>query len=377
MKAILIDDENLALTTLEHQLTGITDLQIVGKFTDPFLGKAAVAKGDIDLVFLDIHIPEINGIELAERLLECKPELNIIFVTAYDDFAIRAFELNALDYVLKPVRKERLLKTVQRIKQRINDTTDPTLQNTEVLKMTMFQQVLISNGRQPKMKLPWRTKKVQQLFLYLVHRRGQNVSKSEIIDLLWQEFDPKKAYAQLYTAVYHIRKTLEPIGRHFIIINTSEGYLLTLEDTILDVDEFDSFIQSGLSLSTDTIGAYEQAISLFKGDYLQNLDYVWAESERQRQALFWVDTSLRMVNWYRSNSDFGKAIELGMNICNRYPMVEEAYLSLMKSFDEIGNNPAVHYHYYRLKEVLTEELCLEPSPSITEWFTNWKKKNKE
>ena len=72
----------------------------------------------MDIVFLDIQIPEINGIELAEQLLEMKPKLSIVFVTAYDNFAIKAFELNALDYILKmPVRKERLLNTVERIKQ--------------------------------------------------------------------------------------------------------------------------------------------------------------------------------------------------------------------------------------------------------------------
>ena len=89
----------------------------------------------MDIVFLDIQIPEINGIELAEQLLEMKPKLSIVFVTAFDNFAIKAFELNALDYILKPVRKERLLNTVERIKQKF---PDQILGNSELLHIFMF-----------------------------------------------------------------------------------------------------------------------------------------------------------------------------------------------------------------------------------------------
>ena len=121
MKAILIDDEPLALDYLEHQLRDTQDLQIVGKYTDPATGKQAVEQTDaVDVVFLDIHIPEINGLELAEQLLERRPELHVVFVTAYDEYAIQAFELNASDYVLKPVRKERLHKTIERIRSRVD-----------------------------------------------------------------------------------------------------------------------------------------------------------------------------------------------------------------------------------------------------------------
>ncbi|EST52226.1 hypothetical protein T458_26950 [Brevibacillus panacihumi W25] len=82
MKAILIDDEQLALNYLEHQLVHIADVEIIGKFTDPMVGKRAIEKNEIDIVFLDIQIPKLNGIELAEQLLEMKPQLQIVFVTA-------------------------------------------------------------------------------------------------------------------------------------------------------------------------------------------------------------------------------------------------------------------------------------------------------
>lgn len=376
MKAILIDDEQLALNYLEHQLVHVADVEIIGKFTDPIVGKRAIEKNEIDIVFLDIHIPKLNGIELAEQLLEVKPQLQIVFVTAYERYAIKAFELNALDYVLKPVGKIRLRTTMKRIQSRLEEHAALSLQKSEKLHMSLFQQVTIVDGGQ-EIPLRWRTAKVQQLFLYLVQHRGSVVNKTAIIELLWPELEPEKAYHQLYTAIYHIRKTLAPFVKYFRITNTSEGYLLKLEQIILDVDQFEQFFRSDVVLSAETIGEYEQAIALCKGDYLQEHNYVWAESERQRLQLQWVQTALKMVDWYYANEEWDKAMTLGLDICQRYPLEEEAYFYLMKIFADMGRHTSVHSQYDQLKNVLQTELQEHPNPTITEWYQQWQQKNKE
>lgn len=376
MKAILIDDEELALNYLEHQLLNIGDFQIVGKFTDPMIGKREIEKNEIDIVFLDIQTPKLNGIELAEQLLEVKPQLQIVFVTAYERYAIKAFELNALDYVLKPVGKQRLQNTMKRIQSMMEEHTPFSLQKSENLQMSLFQQVTIVDGGQ-EILLRWRTAKVQQLFLYLVQHRGTVVNKTAIIELLWPELEPEKAYHQLYTAIYHIRKTLAPFSKHFQISNTSEGYKVRLEQTILDVDQFELFVRSDLSLSAETIGEYEQAIALYKGDYLQEHNYIWAESERQRLQLQWVQTAVKVVDWYYANDEWDKAIMLCLDICHRYPLEEEAYFFLMKIFADMGRHSSVHKQYDQLTSVLWNELQEQPNPAITEWYRLWKQKNKE
>ncbi|WNC14802.1 response regulator [Brevibacillus brevis] len=377
MRAILIDDEELALNYLEHQLLTIGNIHVIGKFTDPAMGKQAVEKNDVDIVFLDIQIPKLNGIELAEQLLQMKPHLHIVFVTAYERYAIKAFELNALDYVLKPVGKQRLRNTVQRIQSRTDEHAAFPFPKTEKLQMNLFQQVTILAEEQQIIPLRWRTAKVQQLFLYLVQHRGTAVNKTAIIELLWPELEPDNALHQLYTAVYYIRKTLAPFGECFQISNTSEGYLLKLEQISLDVDKFEQFYRSGLLLSAETIGEYEAAIGLCKGDYLQEHNYVWAESERQRLQLQWVQTALKMVDWYYTNDKWDKAMTLCLDICHRYPLEEEAYFYLMKVYDVMGRHSLVHKQYDQLKKVLQKELQVQPNPSITEWFDLWKQKNKE
>src|SRR5690606_6020922 len=111
MNVILIDDEELALNYLEYRLKELPGIRILGKYKDAHAGKAHAVSEEVDAVFLDIHMSQLNGLELAEQILESKPSSNVIFVTAHSDYAIQAFELHAFDYILKPVGKERLAKT--------------------------------------------------------------------------------------------------------------------------------------------------------------------------------------------------------------------------------------------------------------------------
>src|SRR5690606_379077 len=91
------------------------DVFICGIFQDPRQAIVAAESVQFDVAFVDIEMPGYNGLETAERLLALQPELQIVFVTAYDQYAIDAFELQAIDYVLKPVQPKRLEKTLQRL----------------------------------------------------------------------------------------------------------------------------------------------------------------------------------------------------------------------------------------------------------------------
>ncbi|WP_019535749.1 response regulator [Paenibacillus ginsengihumi] len=376
MKVILIDDEHLALSYLEHQLLKIADVEIVGKFVNPFEGKDAIIQRDVDVVFLDINLPEISGIELAELLLESKPYLNIVFVTAYDDYAVQAFELNALDYVLKPVGIERLSKTIRRIQERTGSVPSGSA-NVRPLKLNMFQHFSMETDDLLWTPMRWRTSRAQELFLYFLQHRGQHVRKTALIDLLWPEYEPNKSFSQLYTAVYHIRKTLEPYAPHFKLMNMTDGYMLVLKNVTLDVEVWESFVQSGLPVTAETIQEYEKIMAIYTGEYLQEFDYWWAESERHRLKLLWLRISFQMAEWYLASNDQEKAIEKYLDICFRHPQAEEAHFALMKLYASTNNHLSVHRQYRLLTTILNEELNEQPSPYITDWYRKWNQDNKE
>jgi two-component system LytT family response regulator len=117
IRTLIVDDESLARERIASLLKKENDIEIVGECSD---GEEALKVIDTlkpDLVFLDIQMPMMTGVEVIKNLSEHLPE--VIFVTAYDEYAVEAFEMNALDYLLKPFDQERFSKTLARARQRI------------------------------------------------------------------------------------------------------------------------------------------------------------------------------------------------------------------------------------------------------------------
>jgi two-component system, LytTR family, response regulator len=111
MKAIIIDDEPLARSIVKEYLQSFPQIELVQECNDGFEGLKAIQVHRPDLIFLDIQMPKINGFEMLE-LMDSSPA--VIFTTAYDEYAIKAFESHAVDYLLKPFSKERFHKAIQK-----------------------------------------------------------------------------------------------------------------------------------------------------------------------------------------------------------------------------------------------------------------------
>lgn len=116
IRAIIIDDESLARELVRTYLEKYSDIEIIGEYSDGFQGLKAINELSPDLIFLDVQMPKLTGFEMLELL--DKP-CNIVFTTAYNEYALKAFEHNAIDYLLKPFSNERFADAVGKVKSRI------------------------------------------------------------------------------------------------------------------------------------------------------------------------------------------------------------------------------------------------------------------
>lgn len=116
IKALIVDDEAPARSRMARLLSGSPDLTVVGEASNGLEALQASQTLQPDVIFLDIEMPELNGLEVAEALRGEGP--TVVFVTAYSEHALKAFELSALDYLVKPVTPERLAETLERIRRR-------------------------------------------------------------------------------------------------------------------------------------------------------------------------------------------------------------------------------------------------------------------
>ncbi len=128
IKCIIIDDEPLAITVIENHLKNFDHIEVVETFNNPLKAYRVLEQEKIDLIFLDINMPEMTGFSFIENL-SYKPL--IVITTAYREYAVKSFELNILDYLVKPIPFNRFLKTINKVYQQVyiaNGSADSSLQ---------------------------------------------------------------------------------------------------------------------------------------------------------------------------------------------------------------------------------------------------------
>ena len=148
IRTLIIEDEEPARELIKNFLASYKEIDIIGEFADGFSGLKAINEMNPDLIFLDVQMPKLTGFELLE-LIENKPL--IIFTTAYDQFAIKAFEMNATDYLLKPFNKERfgqaVLKVIDKFKNNKNENlTVKSVLNFVDEKPDFIDRIAVKNG---------------------------------------------------------------------------------------------------------------------------------------------------------------------------------------------------------------------------------------
>lgn len=150
LKAVLIDDERSSIESLTFELDAYCpDVEVIGSFRDPEKAAQKLIGMGPDLIFLDIEMPGMNGFEFLQKL----PAINfdVIFVTAYDQFAVRAFEFNAIDYIMKPVRKTKLIQAVNKVQERQKhsfeqQTLAALIQNLNVQSSSGMEKIALPTG---------------------------------------------------------------------------------------------------------------------------------------------------------------------------------------------------------------------------------------
>ncbi|HSI78959.1 MAG TPA: LytTR family transcriptional regulator DNA-binding domain-containing protein [Lunatimonas sp.] len=145
MRALIVDDERLARKELTNLLSNHENIEIVGEALNVEDAKDKIEQLQPDVIFLDIQMPEKTGFDLLEELDHVPL---VVFITAYDEFAIQAFQVNALDYLLKPIEPARLAETLVKLERKMEDLKKEQTQEAggPSKKLTLHDQVFVKDG---------------------------------------------------------------------------------------------------------------------------------------------------------------------------------------------------------------------------------------
>ena len=127
VRAIVVDDEEPAREEVKFLLSHFKDFEVIGECDNAFDALSIILSKNPDVVFFDIDMPGFNGIQLAEALKNIKDAPRVVFITAYSDYAVKAFDLNALDYLVKPIDEKRFVDMINKIREEIKRKGKPSL----------------------------------------------------------------------------------------------------------------------------------------------------------------------------------------------------------------------------------------------------------
>lgn len=363
MQAYLVDDEPHALNILEMFLARTGKVHVAGRAANGFDALAAFRNIHPDIWFLDIEMPGMSGLELAANIHEVEPDALIVFTTAYDQYAVAAFEHEALDYLLKPIEMERLSRTIERLTKEKNRPTEPVVVKTDNTDKLFVQllgtfRVAITNGK----TMMWRTAKEKELFAYLLltNPATSAVHRDRIIEKLWPDEPYEKAKIYLHTCVSLLRKNLRNMGIEHLLRYKSEHYILDKERIRADVYDFLD-ISFRMEQEVDMpISLIEQTLHLYQDELLPQEDYPWIVELSHRLEQFSLELKLKLSEKYLDSHNGRKAAEAAERAISQSPYEEEAYRRAMQAYLYMGKHDHVLRIYRNLKERLTE-LNIQPS----------------
>lgn len=361
LKAIAIDDEPMALKRFARIVEELDGVELSRSFENPFEALAYLEDETVDIAYVDIEMPAMNGIELTERLMEACPSLDIIMVTAHDQYALEAFQVQAVGYLLKPVELKEAQKCVRNIeKKRKIRNNSPKI---DKLYVRCFGDFLCYTNKETPQYLKWRTTKTRELMGLLHHFRGQPVHRDQLLDLLWPEKDVKRATQNFHATSYYLRNQLESKGFRHIFEQKNGQYHLNMKYLDSDLYQFHG-IMDKIQKAEQTTEDYMTLSLLYKGHYFEKQGYLWAMDNQERYRQFFVHAQNKLHYYYLNKKELKKAVRALERMIEMDQLNEQAYECLIDLHIQQKNYESAKESYEAMRKVFQEELGLEPPIQI-------------
>lgn len=244
-----VDDETNNIELLKEYLSDIKPKASISYFLDPLELLKAEDNKPCDVAILDIRMPGLTGIELAKRIKEIKYDTNIIFLTAYDRYAIDAISLYASGYILKPINKPDIIEQLENLRYPIKEN------NARAITFGNFDFIVGENH------VKFGLKKSKELLAYLIDRRGSVVSRKEIASILFEDGSySRNQQKKLSQIIKSLKNALEKHSVGGILRSNKDGYYV---DTSLFSCDLYEYIEKRYK-------------SVYSGEYMEQ--YSWGET---------------------------------------------------------------------------------------------------
>lgn len=368
MKAYLVDDEQLCLHDLAWLLSRYPDIEIAGSFKNSVKALEAIKKSRPDVVFLDIDMPRMSGLELAHKIQEKYPGVIIIFVTAHARYALEAYRTYPLDFLVKPVPDEQLEKTMRHLRKQYA-LLHPEEENRGGLRIKCFgafEVIADSEARFP-------TRRVKELLLYLIDRQGVDATKEELIDALFKGKDDRSNMNNLYITISRLKTLLDCWDGSRRLIRLTEENALVIAPGVCDYADFMTFARHKAVLSEKNIAEAAQMLDLCRGPYLEKETFDWAAESAREAEDEYERIALGLASYYALKKRTADAENILLGLLERNPLSDDGYSSLLDLYMRTSNREAYLFRYEEYARMLKKELRIKPQNLYREHYAALKR----
>ncbi len=356
-KVIAVDDEQNALNRFERLITNDNRLELLKTFTKPADAIEFLKTNHVDIAFLDIEMPEMTGLELAEYLMDSNPYLEIVFVTAYNQYALEAFRAHATGYLLKPLSHDDFTAQIDIMEKKLDKKH---VVEDDKLIFNCFGAFSIKKAADME-PLRFRTSKAEELLAYLIQNEGRARSKDMILDTLWPDADLDKAANNFRVTCTYIRSTLADFGYTDVLIRDHDDYSINTSRIKCDYLDFRNKISSPDSLPLADI---EALVSIYKGPYLENRFYDWAEETKGWLESRYIQLLYRAGRLYSEADRIDAAIDSYEAVLHVDLYEEDAFKEIIHLKQKKLPPAAIRDYYEKYRNALFKEYGLEPSREV-------------
>ncbi|RED58586.1 response regulator [Cohnella lupini] len=367
MKIVLIDDDPVMHLIMRKMLVKLPEVQVAGAFADTQSATEFLANNaDIELAFVDISMPGESGMSFAAKMEEANSKVQIVFVTSHKEYALKAYDLSVMDYLVKPVSQERLERTVNRAlagreSARASRLGDSVARKKGEIIITALGDFSVQNesGR-----VKWISSKSAELFAYLLLNRGKRIARSRLVADIFGGMTSDSAEKYLNTTVYQLRKSLEPLGLREAVRSENDGYALELINVVIDYEEFEQRAGKPERMESSDADDFLQSERLYTGDLFGNKAYVWAIHETERLAELYANFVKQLSEALLSLRNTSAAMKLLLKLHARNPLDESVVRLLMRVHGQDGNKKGLTSQYTDYVKLLNKELGIRPSKEL-------------
>jgi len=362
IKTIIVDDEQPAIEEIEYLLSPYEQVKVVQRFKDPRAAMDFIAGEKPDLLFLDIDMPHMDGIELALKIQAMNTGVTIVFVTAHSQYALEAFQAYPLDYILKPVDEDRFRQTMNKVLERLGDRRKAAGEE-QAVRIHCFGPFEIITGAGKDKPVPLRSKKMKEIFAYLIQRFEKPVSRAELLERFFGGKKDKNAVNYLHVIIYNLRNLLEEHGVSRKQVLIDRDYSLSASPGCCDYIDFVRFMRSKENVNEHNAAYVETLIASYRGAYLEEEDYSWAREEREWLEGYYEELHLKLARYYQAAGLLKEAESTLERLTNFNILSEDGWQALLQLYlaeKDSFSKTAYLNAYERYSKMLERELGLEP-----------------